>query len=69
MATKKKTQKAKRLLVLKSGATFEILSDSGKYFKCEGTQFRKGNPEILKIETLKEAKEAEEKEAKDNADH
>ena len=49
---KKKTNKdaAGAVLVMKDGTRYAILSEQGKYFVCEGTQFRKGNPRILTVE-------------------
>ncbi len=65
----KKNKSAKKVLTLKSGETFPIIRESGKYWICEGTQFRKSNPAILCIETVKAEKKPEESEAKsDNAD-
>ena len=68
MADKKKKQKAKKILVLKSGETFEILCEQGKYYRCKGTQFRKTNTEILRVEPMKEAKNEAETEVEENAD-
>lgn len=40
----------RRTLVLKSGKRYEILSEDAKYYRCEGTQFRKNNPNIGRVE-------------------
>lgn len=54
--------KTKKMLVLKSGDSYEILDERGRYYKCKGTQFRKSNREIDRIEPIK-------KEVEENADH
>ena len=69
MADKKKKQKTKKILVHKSGETFEILCEQGKHYRYKGTQFRKTNTEILRVEPMKEAKNEEETEVDANADY
>lgn len=52
MAKKKQTAgKTKTILVLRDGSEHEVVSESGKYYFCEGTQFRKMNPTIAAVET------------------
>lgn len=52
MAKKKQTAwKTKTILALRDGSEHEVVSESGKYYFCEGTQFRKMNPNIAAVET------------------
>lgn len=50
-ATSKKTQ-TKIMYVLDNGAEYEVLSENGKYYICEGTQFRKASAQgkLVKVE-------------------
>lgn len=69
MSAEKKKKKIRKVLVLKNGETFEILSEQGRYYKCKCTQFRKNNPEILRVEPMKETNNTEETEVEEIADH
>ena len=40
---------AKRYLTMENGDKYEIVGESGKYYFCKGTQFRKGNPHIKEV--------------------
>lgn len=42
-------QEAKRMLVLTNGRTYRITGENGKYYLCEGAQFRKSNPRIRSV--------------------
>ena len=42
----------KTFLVMKSGERYEITGENGKYYLCNGTQFRKGNQSIEKVEVV-----------------
>ena len=64
MAKKRKAESI-RSLVLKNGQTLEILSETGKYYVCRGTQFRKANGMILRTEELAEEKKEDVKDAED----
>lgn len=52
MAKKKeKTESAgRRTLTLKNGRQYEILFEDTKYYRCEGAQFRKNNPNIEHVD-------------------
>ena len=39
----------KKTLWLKNGKKYGVTGESGRYWLCKGTQFRKGSPEITKI--------------------
>lgn len=53
MAKKKEKVKdsvsEKRYLVFLDGSKYEIIAERGKYYICDGTQFRKGNPRIKEV--------------------
>jgi hypothetical protein len=51
---KKSIKKKKRIILLKNGSKYEIKSETGKYYICENTQFRKNNISILDIITVQE---------------
>lgn len=42
----------KQTLVMKSGATYPITGETNRHYFCEGTQFRKGNPNIIEVQQL-----------------
>ena len=48
--------KKQRVLVLKTGEEFPIVGENGRYWLCEGANFRKSNREIQKIKELKAEK-------------
>ena len=48
-------QEAKTYLVMKDGKRYELTGESGKYYLCGATQFRKGNPNIEKVEAVTNA--------------
>lgn len=52
MARKKDGTKSrdKRMLILRNGRQYEILSEDARFYYCEGTQFRKGNPSIVHVD-------------------
>lgn len=52
MAKKKEKPESsgRRVLALKDGRKYEILSEDAKYYRCEGTQFRKNNPNIERVD-------------------
>lgn len=54
--------KRQRVLVLKTGEEFPIVGENGRYWLCEGANFRKSNREIQEIKALK-AEKAVRKEA------
>ena len=39
----------KRTLWMKNGKKHDVIGETGRYWLCKGTQFRKGSPEIEKI--------------------
>lgn len=47
---------AKRILRMKNGSEHAIISETGKYYICEGTQLRKMNAEIDCIYEAEEKK-------------
>lgn len=56
MARKKKTG---QVLVLDTGERFSLTGETGRYYQCEGAQFRKGNPHVrIEEEVIEEAAEA-----------
>ena len=50
--------KRQRVLVLKTGEEFPIVGENGRYWLCEGANFRKSNREIQEIKELKVEKPA-----------
>ena len=50
--------KRQRVLVLKTGDEFPIVGENGRYWLCEGANFRKSNREIQEIKELKAEKPA-----------
>ena len=50
--------KKQRVLVLKTGEEFPIVGENGRYWLCEGANFRKSNWEIQEIKALKSEKPA-----------
>lgn len=48
--------KRQRVLVLKTGEEFPIVGENGRYWLCEGANFRKSNREIQEIKELKAEK-------------
>lgn len=50
MAKKKAEGARRRMLTLKSGRQYEIMSEDAKYYRCEGTQFRKSNLNIERVD-------------------
>ena len=48
--------KRQRILVLKTGEEFPIVGENGRYWLCEGANFRKSNREIQEIKELKAEK-------------
>lgn len=39
----------KRVLLLRGGRRLRILRETGRYYLCEGTQFSKTNPAIIRV--------------------
>lgn len=50
--------KRQRVVVLKTGEEFPIVGENGRYWLCEGANFRKSNREIQEIKELKAEKPA-----------
>ena len=48
--------KRQRVIVLKTGEEFPIVGENGRYWLCEGANFRKSNREIQEIKELKAEK-------------
>lgn len=48
--------KKQRVVVLKTGEEFPIVGENGRYWLCEGANFRKSNREIQEIKELKAEK-------------
>ena len=48
-----KKNKAETFLVMKNGDRYKIVGENERYWLCEGTQFKKSNPLIEKIEKAK----------------
>lgn len=48
--------KKQRVLVLKTGEEFPVVGENGRYWLCEGANFRKSNREIQEIKELKAEK-------------
>ena len=48
--------KRQRVVVLKTGEEFPIVGENGRYWLCEGANFRKSNREIQGIKELKAEK-------------
>lgn len=48
--------KRQRVLVLKTGEEFPIVGENGRYWLCEGANFRKSNREIQEIKEFKAEK-------------
>lgn len=62
---RKKERKTGKFLLFRNGREYKVLSENGKYYFCNGTQFRKMNPAIAQV--LERAAQ-EEKEVADDAD-
>lgn len=56
------SKKSKKILCMVNGDEIPITGQKGKYWICGETQFRKANPAIFGVKTVKE------KEVDDNAD-
>lgn len=50
-----------RMLVLRSGQRFAITGETGRYYICGNTQFRKASPQIAKLERIKRRKKPPER--------
>lgn len=50
--------KKQRVVVLKTGEEFPIVGENGRYWLCEGANFRKSNREIQEIKETKAEKPA-----------
>ena len=46
-------KKARKVLRMKNGEAIPVLETKGRFFICEGRQFRRSNPEIAKVVTEK----------------
>lgn len=59
-------KKREKIIVLPNGEEIRVTKETGKYYLCDGCQFRKGNPSIkVKTETPKEPDPEESKEKGD----
>ena len=56
------SKKSKKILCMVNGDEIPVTGQKGKYWICGETQFRKANPSILCVKTVKE------KEVDENAD-
>lgn len=54
-------KKAGKILTLRTGETYPVLSEDGRYYYCGMTQFRKENPMIVDVSKVS----ADRKETKD----
>lgn len=55
MANKKKSKakgKTETILTMSNGKAYRVVSSEGRYYKCEATQFRKTNPDIVSVEEV-----------------
>ena len=50
---KKKSAKTYKVLVLDNGREYELVGETGKYWLCKGTQFRKSAHRDAVVETRK----------------
>ena len=41
---------SRKMIRLDNGSLYEVLSENGKYYVCDGGTFRKGNPHIRSVE-------------------
>lgn len=55
-------EKQGRTLITSSGKRYPITGETGRYYLCGETQFRKSGPQIAKIERETRRKKAEERE-------
>lgn len=46
-------KKTRKVLRMKSGEVIPVVETKGRFFICEGRQFRRSNPEIAEIVTEK----------------
>lgn len=61
MAKKKTSAKTKRVFALKNGDEYDVISETGKYYICNGTQFRKSaNRGVIWLKEIEEPKQTEE---------
>lgn len=51
----------KRFLILRSGQRYAITGETGRYYICGRTQFRKSSRQIEKIERMKRRKKPQER--------
>lgn len=42
-------EEKKRVLLLRGGRRLRIVGETGRYYLCEGTQFSKTNPAIIRV--------------------
>lgn len=54
---KKKTAQKEKYLIFSDGSEAAVTGENGKYFLCGNTQYRRGNPNILRVEERKAKKE------------
>lgn len=52
-----KKNRTEAFLVMKNGDRYKVVGENERYWLCEGTQFRKSNPNIMEIVKTKPAKE------------
>ena len=60
MSSKKKSTKVEKILVMKDGREFKIVGEKGLFILCEGTAFKKNNPNILEVKKDKTEENKEE---------
>ena len=60
-------KKTKTVLRMKNGEVIPVTETKGRFFICEGRQFRRSNPEIAEVVT--EKVEKKEKNGKEEEDH
>ena len=62
----KSSDTGEKILIMKNGSKHKVKGSTAKFWLCEGTQFRKSNPDIVEIVEAKpspkktKSKEAEE---------
>lgn len=56
---KKKTAQKEKYLIFSDGSEAAVTGENGKYFLCGKTQYRRSNPNILRVEERKAAKKEE----------
>lgn len=45
----KRKQNARKVLVMRDGTEFRVIGETGRYWICQGAQFKKNSKQIMRI--------------------